>query len=69
MALDKNKLQNDIKAILTELMASENSGIDAFASRIATAVDDYVKGAKINYINGLNAGTNPVTGIFNGNLS
>jgi len=68
MSLNKAQLKTDVKTILTDLMQSENVGIDEFATRLSDAIDDYVKDAEIKYTSGLNAGSNTVTGTFNGKL-
>lgn len=69
MALNKTILKDKIVTIMTDMLTREENSIEEFATRLSDAVDDYVKGAKINYITGLVAGSNPVTGIFNGTLS
>lgn len=69
MALNKTDLKNKIISIMTEMLTKEENSIEEFATRLSDAVDDYVKQAKINYTSGLVAGSNPVTGTFNGSLS
>lgn len=69
MALDKTNLKIKIVELMTEMMEREESSIDEFATRLSNAIDDYVKGAKINYTSGLVAGSTPVTGTFNGSLA
>lgn len=64
MALDITRLKDKIKAAFTE--QDEESDYDAAAERvalkIATAVVEEIKFAKVNYTSGLVAGANPVTG-------
>lgn len=69
MALNKTILKEKIIEIMTDMLSREQNSIEEFATRISDAVDDYVKGAKINYTTGLVAGSSPVTGTFNGTLS
>lgn len=68
MALDKGKLKNDIKSILTDMMERETNSFDEFADRMATAIDSYTKQAEIIYVSGLANNGGPVTGTFKGNL-
>lgn len=69
MALDKAALKTKIIQIMNDMLTREEDSIEEFATRLSDAVDTYVKGAKINYTTGLAAGSNPVTGTFNGSLS
>lgn len=69
MALDKGTLKTKVIAIMTDMLTRENNSVEEFAERLCTAIDTYVKGAKINYTNGLTAGSTPVTGVFNGSVS
>lgn len=68
MALDKEALESQFREILSNPQTESN--VDAVAASLANAVDEYVRGAVINYIGGLVApsGGGPVTGTFNGNL-
>lgn len=68
MALDKAALKTKITAIMTDMLSRENTSIDEFAQRLSDAVDEYVKGAEINYAGGLGNQAGAVTGIFNGGL-
>lgn len=69
MALNKTELRNDIKSILEDMMQRENTSIDEFATRLSDSIDSYVKGAEINYTQGLTGYLGvPVTGVFEGNL-
>ncbi|HHN48600.1 MAG TPA: hypothetical protein ENN08_06700 [Bacteroidales bacterium] len=45
--LNKTILRNDIKKLMQDMMKRENSSIDEFATRLANAVDSYVKGASV----------------------
>jgi hypothetical protein len=42
--------------------------MELFLTAFVAALEAYVKSAQIIYTDGLTAGPNPVTGIFNGNL-
>ncbi|WP_417289606.1 hypothetical protein [Corallibacter sp.] len=69
MALNKAELKSDIKSILEDMMQRENTSIDEFATRLSDSIDSYVKGAEINYTQGLTGYLGvPVTGVFEGNL-
>lgn len=68
MALDKSKLQNGIKNIMTDMLDREVNSIDEFSERLASLIDTYVKEAEIVYLTGLTASSYPVTGTFKGNL-
>ncbi len=68
MALDKSKLKNDISSIMTEMLKREENSVEEFASRLANAIDAYVKDAEIVYIAGLTASSFPVVGTFEGSL-
>lgn len=68
MALNKTKLDKEIKTLLTEMLQREETSIDEFASRLSTSIDTYVKSATIHYISGLVAPNGSVTGVFNGKL-
>jgi hypothetical protein len=71
MPLNKETLKASIVAIMNDMLTREETSIEEFADRLSTAIDNYVKEAKINYISGLATATGggPVTGVFNGNLS
>lgn len=69
MALDKTTLKNTIITLLNDMMTKETDSVEEYATRLSDAIDEYVKGAKINYTTGLTAGSTPVTGTFNGSLS
>lgn len=69
MALNKAALKTKVVEILTDMLTREEDSIEEFATRLTDAIEDYVKDAKINYTTGLVAGSNPVTGVFNGSLS
>lgn len=68
MALNKAELKTQIAAIMTDMMAREDTSIDEFAGRLSTAIDTYVKTAAIVYTSGLTAPNGAVTGTFSGNL-
>lgn len=72
MALNKNQLRIDLRALFDE---TENDQSDlataktAFINKLSDIVDGYVKSAKVNYSNGLTAPNGPVTGTFNHTIS
>jgi hypothetical protein len=68
MALNKTVLKNSIVQIMTDMLTREETSIEEYATRLSDAIEDYVKGAKITYQNGLAAPNGAVTGIFNGKL-
>ncbi|MDM1548702.1 hypothetical protein HX096_12645 [Empedobacter falsenii] len=69
MPLNKTNLKNNIIAIMQDMMKREETSIDEFAERLATAIDEYVKDAEIVYTAGLTSATGGVvTGTFEGNL-
>ena len=69
--LNKNTLKTTIKTLLTDMESRTTDAKDEFSTRLADAIDSYVKGATINYQSGLL--TPPqggaVTGTFLGNLT
>ena len=69
MALDKDRLKNKIVGIMTDMLTRDETSVEEFADRLATAVVDEVKEADINYASGLIAPNGAVTGSFNGTLS
>ncbi len=69
MALNKVILKNNIIAIMQDMMSREETSIEEFAERLASAIDVYVKDAEIVYTTGLTSATGGVvTGTFQGNL-
>jgi hypothetical protein len=72
MPLNKSALEQSIKNAFKSMKDSdtdEEQGLNMLCSKLAEAVDTYVKTAQINYTAGLSAPNGPVTGVFNGNLS
>lgn len=71
MAMNINSLKGKIASLLTDMLDRNETSIDEFATRLATAVVEEVQEATINYQSGLVApsGGGPVTGTFTGNLS
>ena len=72
MALNKSALQTGIKNAFKSMKegdGDEEQALDLFCTKLAEAVDTYVKTAQINYTTGLTAPNGAVTGVFNGNLS
>lgn len=69
--LDKNTLKLNLKQAFADQRVKEDNweaALDDLCEKISTAIDEYVKSAAIQYINGLHAPNGPVTGTFNGNL-
>lgn len=69
--LDKSALKTAMKQAFEDQRNKETdweAALDDLCTKLSNAIDDYVKGAKINYVNGLTAQV-PVTGTFNGSLS
>lgn len=62
-------LKGKIASLLADMMDRENTSIDEFATRLATAVVEEVQNADIHYTSGLMAPDGPVTGTFEGNLT
>jgi hypothetical protein len=72
MPLNKSGLEQSIKSAFKSMRdgdTDEEQGLDMLCSKIADAVDTYVKTAQINYTAGLTTANGPVTGVFNGTLS
>lgn len=68
MALDKGKLESDIKGLLTDMMTKDTNSIDEFARRLSTAIDSFVKKGEVDYQGGLTNSGGPVTGTLKGNI-
>lgn len=68
MALNKSKLETDIKQLLEEMMKREQNSFDEFAKRLATAIETYVKQGEIDYLGGLVNSGGAVTGTIQGNI-
>lgn len=70
MALNKDNLKSKIVQIMSDMMEREDTSIEEFATRLSTAIHEYVTDAKITYQTGLVApsGGGAVTGTFNGFL-
>ncbi|MBP4140014.1 hypothetical protein [Flavobacterium geliluteum] len=68
MALNKETLKQDIISIITDMRARDENSDQEFAERLSTAIDTYVKAAKIIYQSGLVAPNGAVTGTFQGKL-
>jgi hypothetical protein len=72
MALNKSGLEQSIRNAFKSMKSGdtdEEQGLNTLCSKLAEAVDTYVKTAQINYTAGLSAPNGPVTGVFNGTLS
>jgi hypothetical protein len=70
MSLNSGKPQavNKVKNLLEDMLTRENNSTQEFAERIVDVLEVWLKEATIKYVNGLVAGSNPVTGTFNGKL-
>lgn len=69
--LDKDVLRQEIAAAFTfeaDKTDHPEESRSRIADKLATAIDNYVKSATINYTSGLTAPNGPVTGTFNGGL-
>ncbi len=71
MALAKAILKQEIKAVLQELKSEENqsAGIEKFAKKLATAIDNYVKSATVSTVVTGTCPAGAVTGTGTGTLS
>jgi hypothetical protein len=72
MALSESRLENKIIAIIDAIKVEEVSASDVktkFAKDLAKAMVEEIKELKINYSNGLVAGSTPVTGTLNATIS
>lgn len=71
MPLDKPTLIADLQKIFDdESVVEVNPALSRqrVASKMADAIEKYVRSARVKYNNGLTAGSTPVTGNFNGGL-
>ena len=70
MSLESGKAaaKTAVKQILEDMLEREVTSTEEFANRLIDVMELWLKQATIKYISGLTAGTNPVTGIFTGNL-
>lgn len=70
MAMSISNLKVKIAALLSDMMERDETSIEEFATRLATAVVEEVQAADIIYSSGLVApsGGGPVTGTFEGEL-
>lgn len=69
MSLNKDSLKTKIIAILVDFSTRTEPAVEDFADKLATAIDAYVRDAKITYTSGLTSATGgAVTGTFNGKL-
>lgn len=68
MSLDVNRLKGKISGLMTEMLEREETSIDEFSERLATAVIEEIKESTIIYESGLTAPNGPVSGVFNGKL-
>lgn len=69
MSLNKSQLKQEIAAIMEDMKNREEDAIDEFSTRMADAIDQYVKGIQINYTTGLANQGGPVTGVLQHTVS
>jgi len=68
MALDRDKLKDDLRDVFVETKNSQGgevAALDAFADGLAGVIVKHVKTLKINYAGGLAAPSGAVAGTFN----
>lgn len=53
MALNKEKLIQDIIAIQTEMLKKEQQDFEDYAERLATAIDEFVKSGEVTVQSGI----------------
>ncbi len=53
MALNKNKLIEDIIAIQTEMLEKEEPDFQTYAEKLATAIDEFVKSGEVTVQSGI----------------
>ncbi|ROH98414.1 hypothetical protein EGI16_21505 [Chryseobacterium sp. G0240] len=70
MSLNASKAAAKVKVknILEDMMTKDQNSTEEFANRLIDVLEDWLKEASIIYISGLVAGSNQVTGTFNGKL-
>ena len=73
MALDKDRLKNNLKAMYQDAEANGGNSrelqLDYFCMKLADVLVEEIKQLKINYTNGLAAASTPVTGVINHTVS
>lgn len=73
MALDKERLKNNLKAAYVDAAAnggeSREEQLEYFCEKLSDVLIDEMKQLKINYSNGLTAGANAVVGTLNHTVS
>ncbi len=47
MSLNTNKLKQDIKGLLTDMMSKENNSVDEFAKRLSGTIENYIKSGTV----------------------
>lgn len=70
MSLNATKAAAKVKVtkILEDMMTKDQNSTQEFADRLIDVLEEWLKEASINYMTGLVAGSNPVTGTFTGKL-
>lgn len=57
MSLNKTALQSSIKQLLTDMMTREETSIDEFAQRLASAIDLFIKSGTVTIAAGIPVST------------
>lgn len=70
MSLDTAKQEaiNEFMALMDDMLTREQDSRQEYAERFISILIKLIKKSEIKYNNGLTAGSNPVTGTFNGEL-
>lgn len=68
LSSEKQKAISDLESLLTEMRSKTELSDQEFAQRFIGLLFTWISKAQIKYITGLVAGSNPVTGTFNGNI-
>ncbi len=63
MALNKEKLIQDIIAIQTEMLKKEQQDFEDYAERLATAIDEFVKSGEVTVQSGIALQAGAYTGV------
>lgn len=64
----KQEAIDKMKILMAEMRTRTDNADEEFATRLFDIMLEWLLKADIKYISGLNAGSNPVTGTFKGNL-
>jgi aspartyl/asparaginyl-tRNA synthetase len=73
VALDKTRLKNNLKTMYQDMEVnggnSREDQLDYFCEKLADVLVEEIKNLKVNYTNGLTAGSTPVAGLLNHTVS